>query len=89
LKNFQIKPVPHPHLCKLNCEISKRGGLPCGHEKETYLAICWDGIGHSSAVNLDYAEETLRKYCSSDLDNLELVTALNMVRKYKHGILER
>lgn len=91
MKNFKIEYVPHPTLCVKSCKDYQYRNQ-CSHEKRYYPALTWKTAHSSCALNVEYAEDTLFRYYSvKDLDNLEVIEAVKLVRDFnqKHGIVSK
>lgn len=76
IKEMKIEEVDHPMAYKLPDEVPK-----------TYIALTWKASYGSSALNIDYAEDTLKRYClGKEITNLEYFEALKMVKEYRQGL---
>ncbi|MGH7974834.1 MAG: hypothetical protein ACREBR_04865 [bacterium] len=76
IDRIEIEIVDHPMTYKLHG--------PDQEKHKTYLALTWYDHHSWSAVNMDMAEDTLKRYyLEKELSNLEYVELLDMVTAYK------
>lgn len=69
--DFTIVSVPHPHYPEI-----------------TYMALKWETSGSTSWINVDCplleVEDTLKRYMGTkEMDNLDFLVAIQMVREWK------
>jgi len=70
IKDLKIQMVDHPCPDQIKPKYNK-----------PYVAITWQGEGYTSAVAMEWAEDTLKQH--SELTNLEYLELLSMIVEYK------